>query len=345
MAVKLAKKDFLLDENGKVKNYGFSNDIVLSYNKKVAKNPRKIKEQDTYFISNGRFAIALSITDFRCCGMLSATVVDFIKRKCYFNSSKIKKNKTTDILSSDPKSGMSHLKTKNAEFTFQKEKGQTHLVGNFKDFFDEYAPYNLEFDFVVKGEPQQAFMESCCFKNPYQFCLGNSYCQLKADGRFNINKDQYGLDENEAMATFHFYRASLPHKIEIRSASLQTIFEDGKKLTMHLSMGPGDNEVNDKSLLFVDGKLETVDEVNIYVQKKGYGKDFMGTWTFYSRDGKIELVFEPIMQNRYKKLGFFSFQNHHQVFGVFSGKIKLDNGEELKIKEVTGYSQHIFNLW
>ncbi len=345
MAVKIVKKDFLLDENGKVKNYGFSKDMVLTYNKKVAKTPRNIKEQDTYYISNGRFALRLSITDFYSFGMLSASVVDFIKKRCYFNSSKIKKNKSLSILASNEKIGISQLKTNNAEFTFEKQDAQIHLTGKFKEFFTEFSPADLKFDFVLKGNPEEVFMESCCFKNPYQFCLGSSYCQLTAAGRFNINNDEYGIDGEEALATGHYYRAALPHKIEIRGASLQTVLENGKPLTVHLTMGPGDNEINDKSLLYFDGKLETVDEVNIYVQKKGYGKDYMGTWTFYSRDGKIELIFEPLMQNKYKKFGFFTFQNHHQVFGVFSGKIKLDSGEELKIKNVTGYSQHIFNLW
>jgi hypothetical protein len=35
----------------------------------------------------------------------------------------------------------------------------------------------------------------------------------------------------------------------------------------------------------------------------------------------------------------------HQVFGLFSGKVKLDNGDEIIVKDLLGFAEKVYNRW
>ena len=89
MSEQIKKKNKLLGTDGKVLNYGYADSALLEYNKECAKNKNKIKEQDSYYISNSRFALCLSIYDLGRVGIVSACIMDSFKKKTYFKASKI----------------------------------------------------------------------------------------------------------------------------------------------------------------------------------------------------------------------------------------------------------------
>lgn len=346
MSEQIKKKNKLLGTDGKVLSYGYADSALLEFNKECAKNKNKIKEQDSYYISNSRFALCLSIFDWGKMAVLSACVVDCLKQKCFFKHSKIKKDKSKSILSLSDEVGNSVLKTDDAEFKFEKDKNNTHLVGYFNNFFDKDAPYIFTFDLMIdKTGIKNCFLESSCFKNPYQFCLANTTCGMGASGRFSCEGNDYGFFEQDTYASCDFTMALLPSKTTVRTACIQTKIDGNKDFGIKLSMGPGNNEVADKSMIYIGDKIEFVDEVKIYIQKQGRGKDFLGTWTFYSSDGKVELTFEPFIQNKHKLFGGLNFHNHHQVFGYYSGKIKCDDGNVLKLDKTFGYAEYLNNLF
>ena len=344
MSEKLVKKDVLLNADGRVKNYGFTDKLVLSYNQDCAKNKKKIKAQDSFYISDSRFALSLAITERNGLAFATATVVDFMRNKVYFNKSKIKRTLNATILSDNPEKGVSYLKTENAEFKFDINGGKTHLTGYFDNFFTNETNSNFVFDFTVQLDNKMDFLESSTFKNPYHFCFTNTICALSVAGRFTLAGKEYGIYEEESQALYEFSRGCFPLKTTMRNACLLFKVDREKLLAMKLSMGPGNNEINDKSMLCYDGKMEFIDEVKIYIQKQGSGKDYMGTWTFYSSDGKIELTFDPVALNKHKIFGLCFLHNHNQAFGSFSGKITLDDGSMIKLENVNGYADHIINI-
>jgi len=37
--------------------------------------------------------------------------------------------------------------------------------------------------------------------------------------------------------------------------------------------------------------------------------------------------------------------NQHQVFGHFSGKAILDNGQEIRVQNLLGFAEKVYNRW
>ena len=67
----------LLDAKGNLARPGFSRSLVQSYRRADIKaSPLRIKEWDYYLVSNGRFALALTVADNGYMGLDSVSVLD-----------------------------------------------------------------------------------------------------------------------------------------------------------------------------------------------------------------------------------------------------------------------------
>lgn len=68
----------LLNENGDLTEPGFARSLLPVYRRKDIKAPKtRIKEWDYYLVSNGRFALALTVDDNGYMGLDSISLLDF----------------------------------------------------------------------------------------------------------------------------------------------------------------------------------------------------------------------------------------------------------------------------
>ena len=71
----------------------------------------------------------------------------------------------------------------------------------------------------------------------------------------------------------------------------------------------------------------------------------MDPWTITSNNGRCELQFTPII-DRAAKTNFIILKSiQHQVFGYFTGKVILDDGQELEIDQFLGFAEDVLNWW
>ena len=118
-----------------------------------------------------------------------------------------------------------------------------------------------------------------------------------------------------------------------------------KEIGFNIGYGFGDTSNASENMLFVNGKAHKLDQVKFNIPVKD-GKDmFMNKWTFSSNDGRFEMDFVPVLdRNSYTSVGVIS-SDQHQVFGKFSGKMILDDGEVVEIKEFMGFAEKVINYW
>ena len=98
-------------------------------------------------------------------------------------------------------------------------------------------------------------------------------------------------------------------------------------------------------MVFVNGKVHKVDQVKFNIPVKDEKDMFMNKLTFSINDGRFEMDFGPVLdRNSYTSVGIIS-SDQHQVFGKFSGKMILDNGEVMEINEFMGFAEKVINYW
>ena len=85
-------------------------------------------------------------------------------------------------------------------------------------------------------------------------------------------------------------------------------------------------------------------EVSCHQDEKGkylYTHD----WTFTSSDGRFEMHFKPIIDREsLTDVGIIA-SDQHQVFGYFNGKMILDDGKIVELKDFIGFAERVTNKW
>lgn len=343
----ILKADNLLNDDGTLKNVGYSKSMILSYNKEVIKKKNRIKEWDYYYIADDTYALCLTISNLSYIAVISASVIDF-REYAHFNKTSIlfkPKDKVEMPLSS--KEGDTYLKTKDAEFKFIVKDGKRHLIGKYTNFYPDngYDARDLEFDIEIHNEPEESMVKATPFKKKHHFYYNQKINAMTASGRFFYKNKFRVFDDRETLATLDWGRGVLPYNTIWYWASMQARTKEGITIGFNLGCSFGDNKDASENMIFVNGKAHKVGNIRINIQRDQKKRDYMGTWTFYSDDGRIELMFEPIL-DRYAPfnalvLAFIP----HQVFGRFSGRLILDDGSPIDIINVMGFAERVVNRW
>ena len=71
----------------------------------------------------------------------------------------------------------------------------------------------------------------------------------------------------------------------------------------------------------------------------------MSPWTFTSDNGRLELQFVPVMNRASNTDLKLLKSDQNQVFGHFSGRVVLDDGTPLQIKNLLGFAEKVVNKW
>ncbi|MNP68447.1 hypothetical protein D3C76_1644040 [compost metagenome] len=64
-----------------------------------------------------------------------------------------------------------------------------------------------------------------------------------------------------------------------------------------------------------------------------------------SDDGRFEMEFTPIYDQQTATKLLFVDNKCHQLFGTFTGKAVLDDGQVIEVKNMVAFIEHAVNNW
>ena len=119
----------------------------------------------------------------------------------------------------------------------------------------------------------------------------------------------------------------------------------GTRFGFNLGYGFGDTSAASENMLFVNGMAHKLSRVTFGIPQKDGRDDFLKPWRFTSDDGRFEAEFVPQIDRSAKTSLGILMSDQHQVFGVFSGKCRLEGGEELQFSNLSGFAEKVRNKW
>lgn len=340
---KIDKKTKLLDEEGNLLAPGYATEMLYEYDRREIKaNSLRIKEWDYYLIYNQNYAVALTIADNSYMGLVSASVIDF----------KTKKEKTTSPMSfwpngrtnfpSTSKTGDVCVKNKRSWFEFKNDNGKRILKAEMKDF-DGDKTLNAEFE--LTDEPQESMVIATPFDKPKHFYLNQKIVGFRAKGYVQVGNDNINFDSKDTFAILDWGRGVWTYKNTWYWSSACGLV-DSVPFGFNLGYGFGNNEHATENMLFYNGKAHKLDKVTFEIPKNNKNEyDFMSNWKFISNDNRLDLTFTPILDRYSNANALVICSIQHQVFGKFNGKVILDDGTELKLKDFLGFAEKVDNRW
>ncbi len=340
----VTKKQKLLDENGNIKEPGFAYNQVWEYSRDQIKAPKwRIKEWDYYYIGTNDYGLCLTVSDCGYVGTVSASLLDF-KNKTqinktamqFFTMGKLNMPPTPDIGDIYGKCGL-------ADFAFENDGKEKHLSGVFNKFYDNLDP--LVFDITLYDIPKDHMVIATPFKKDKHFYYNQKTNCLKAKGYFTIKGEEYNFEDNKGLATLDWGRGVWTYDNTWYWGSLNGYLEDGRRIGWNIGYGFGDTSQASENMVFIDGIANKLDEITFNIPQKDGKDDYLSPWTFTSNDKRFEMEFTPLIDRQDPLDLKFLAMIPHQVFGIFNGKIILDNKEEVKITNLIGFAEKVHNKW
>ena len=114
-------------------------------------------------------------------------------------------------------------------------------------------------------------------------------------------------------------------------------------------------------MVFVDGVAHKLGRVDFGIPTVGDGAgdgvggragkgdpvyDYLAPWHMTDDAGRLGLTFSPqIDRTDNIDVANVIVSKQHQVFGLLTGKIVLDDGSELRVRDLRGSAEHIYNRY
>ena len=111
----------------------------------------------------------------------------------------------------------------------------------------------------------------------------------------------------------------------------------GKHFGFNIGWGFGNTEAATENMFFYDNKAYKLNEVKEIIE----GKNFR----YVDDEGKFEFEVERLFDNHTKTKLLWVNNECHQVFGIWRGRVKLDDGTVLEIPPFTAFCEHANNNW
>ncbi len=334
----------LHDEKGHITIEGWAKEPYWIYDrKKVKASSLRIKEWDYYAILSQKsgFGLAFTISDMGYLGFASILFLDFQNRfykpvdsLFFFPLGKLNLPSKSDygLIKYNDKKISINIETKEneriIEFSstivedFAKNKG---ISGKIKlDWSKDEDSINIATSWKEK---RTAF-----YYNQKINCM-------KTEGEFKIGQKIYKFDPDQDLAVLDWGRGVWTYKNRWYWSSLSS-YVDGKRFGWNLGYGFSDRTPASENALFYDGKLYKLDQVEFIFEKD----DYLKPWKIIDNEGKLDITFNPILDRNSKSDLFIIKSIQHQVFGYFSGKVKIDD-KELKIVNLLGFAEDVYNDW
>ncbi len=332
----------LLAPDGTLLTSGWARRNVFTYKRDRVRHTLRRKEWDFYQISNGRLMVQISFANISLGGYASAVLVDLKEGKTL--CSKMApflggKNKYVLPAKGDVP-GRVRMEVGKAVFetvTGERERTLRFSMGKVRcDFIMEIVPglENITTVLPFPGRKDRYFMTT------KQNCMP---CR----GRFTDGDRSWEFSDRDTFCVLDWGRVCTPYSLVWYwgNGSGRIDGPDGKKhlFGFEITWGIGDESTATETCLFYDGKAHKLGPVDVKAFPKTNG--YMKNWEFVSEDGRFNLTMKPF-RDHHSDLNILAMRMHsHQVHGLWSGSVSLDDGTVLEIKDMYAFCEYVENRW
>ena len=331
----------LLDEKGDLTQAGFAKKLLPVYSRRAIRvSPLRIKEWDYYLVSNGRFALALTIDDNGYMGLDSISLIEPDKDFSITKSPMSLMPLGKIHLPETSRSGDTEHSGRGYALSFKNDGHGRRVLTAHMDSFGPEGAFTASVELF--DEPEESMVICTPFDKPGHFYFNQKINCMRARGEMRYGDRSFVFDPEDSFAvldwgrgvwTYHntWYWGSASYKV------------DGVPFGWNIGYGFGDTSAASENMLFHNGKAHKISQVKFNIP--GDEKDYMSPWTFTSDDGRFEMDFIPQHDRASCTDVKLIKSDQHQVFGKFTGKAVLDDGTVIHVRDFPGFAEKVENKW
>ena len=332
----------LLASDGTLNAAGWARKNVFEYDRNRVKHVMRRKEWDFFQISDGTRILQISFANISLGGYASAVLVDLKQGQTLVSSmAPFIGGKDRYIL--PPKGDVPcSVSFRVGKALFEEHTGEDRRTLRF-DNGDVHAEITME---IMPGlENITTVLPFDGFPDRY-FMTTKQNC-MPCEGFISSKAGRWEFSKPDSFCVLDWGRVCTPYSLVWYwgNGSGWIIGEDGGKhlFGFEITWGIGDERSATETCVFYDGAAHKIGAVDV----KSFPKPdrYMEPWHFISDDGRFDLTMVPFYDH-HSDLNIGVMRMHsHQVHGLWSGSVTLDNGTVLPIRDFYAFCEYVENRW
>lgn len=348
----------LLTPEGQLQSPGWARRNVFSYDRALSKPALRAKEWDFYQISNGRFAVQLCFANISVGGYASAMLIDLLHP-----------DQSKDLHSATVCNATTFFLGGRNKYTLPPKgdvpnRVQYTVVGMGEvadvDFHTREHSRTLRFSSVVEGKALTADftmdipegLENITTVLPFEgqptrFFMTTKQNCMPTSGTFRWGEETWEFSPDDTFCVLDWGRVNTPYRLVWYwgngSAYLADAAGEKHLFGFEITWGIGDERHATETAVFYDGKAHKLGPVDVEVFPKP--DKFKEPWHFVSADGRFDMTMTPFLDHHTDMNAFVMRMHCHQVHGLWSGCVTLDDGTKLEIRDMYAFCEYCENRW
>jgi len=325
----------LLDEKGQPQNFGWSRQSFFFYDSALSYAPKyRITESDRYIVFSPTHTISFEIRDDGWLGHVGISVVSMRDKKRSTQVFKTLLPLGAYGMPAGSASGSVRWKQKKNHLDFILMNGGARIIKADIPEFGKHRSFRGALVLTEADQPQSLFTNQPWRNEKNAFRLSRCSPWFYTEGVIQLGSAEIIFTRGNAWGIFDWDRGVRPDA-DIRYQAAASGMIDGKQLSFCAGYSQSDFSQGTENGFFVDGKLHKLDQVTFHIPLSNW----QSPWKFTSNDNRLEMTFIPHQERLDRRSLFLHSSSRRQVFGFFSGKVQLDDGDTLNFNNLTGFAE------
>jgi hypothetical protein len=341
----ITNRQALLKQDGTLSEEGWAKQLLMDYNRKSVRAPSwRIKEWDYFYVLDDaqQIGITFTLADLGYMGLAAVAVLDF-KKKSFAQ---------LDSISLFPLGKIGLLPhSGDGKVLFEDKKlllGYDYQLPNRKITF--HAPV---FKMNAKTSSLRGNLDLFCDQNKDTMVIATSWKEkrtafyynqkincMPVKGLIEIGTKRYEFSPENAFAGMDWGRGVWTYNNRWYWGSASALLH-GEAFGFNIGYGFSDRSPASENAIFYKGKIHKLDEITFHMDNN----DYMKPWKFSSNDERFRMDFTPLI-DRHSSTNLLLLKSiQHQVFGLYSGEVVLDDGKRLVVDSMLGFAEDVLNRW
>lgn len=331
----------LLDDRGRLREPGWARRPLFSYSRNGINAPlRRIKEWDYYCVLAKDFGVAFTVADNGYVGIVSASVFDFIQKTHLTETIAVPFPFGAFSMPSSSTAGAVKFRHKKGFVDFSVMEGGARVLKVDIPGFSRGQGLRGVLVLMEEQGAESIVVATPWKKKPNAFYYNRKLNCMLAEGVMQVGDEELVFAKNEAFGVLDWGRGVWPYG-DLWYWGSASYLVDGRSFGFNIGYGFGDTSRASENAVFRDGKLHKLGSVTFHINPR----DWLAPWRFTSDDGRLEMTMAPIL-DRSSSMNMLIYSSvQHQVFGRFSGRAVLDDGETVEFSDIPGFAEKVKNRW
>ena len=301
----------------------------------------RIKEWDYYLITDGHIGLALTIADNGYMGLDSISFLHFDEGWEQTKSPMRLFPRGKTGLPETSVDGASEIARGGYAMAFYHEDDARCLTFHMDNFRGKDA---IEGIVRLTDEPRESIVIATPFEKPKHFYYNQKINCLRAEGWIELGEQRFELTPDRFFAVLDWGRGVWTYHNTWYWGSASGLL-DGVPFGWNIGYGFGNTAAASENALFYDGTLHKLSRVTFEIPQKDGKFDYLAPWKFTSDDNRFYMDFTPVLdRSACMNVGVLK-SDQHQVFGHFTGRVTLDDGTVLPVRDFFGFAERVENKW